>query len=464
MSARPHLSVYVNGSRPAPAQLAQRTPTCLGWAWLLALLVATPTLAQHPVVERISVSSSGAQANSGSANPAISGDARYIVYHSDAGNLVTDDSNGWRDVFVRDRLLNTTTRVSLAAHGAQLNRGSEYPSISGDGQRIVFSSEGAILPDSGFNNCYLLDRSGGGNTFSIIDRRADNGQPSNLRCYNPTINRAGNRVAFISPHDTLIAPGTDTNARADVFVRDLTTQSNRRVNLGPAGVQANADPFFPRISANGDHVIYWSNATNLVVDDSNGVRDVFLSAYNGTTRRVSVGTGNAQSSGPSETSFAVSGDGSQVAFSTKSPNLPGWNSDVESVLYLRQPDADQTIAMSIPPGNDHGDWSDDPDFSANGRWLAFASYEQLVPDAPIGGVYVRDLLTGHIAMVSRRHTGQPPGTSNNRGIRISADGRGITWYSFVPDLVPNDTNNTWDVFYVDNPLWDDALFADGFEP
>ncbi len=420
--------------------------------------------AQHPLVERISVASDGSQGNSGSEHPAISGDARYIVFHSDASTLVVNDNNGWRDVFVRDRLLNTTTRVSLAANGAQLNRTSEYAAISGNGMRIVFSSEGAILPDSGFNNCYLLDRSSGNAVFTLIDRRADNGQASPSRCYNPTINRAGTRVAFSSPSDALITPGTDTNNRADVFIRDLASQTTRRVNLGPGGAQGNADPFVPRISADGGHVIYWSEATNLVAGDSNGVRDVFLSDYNGTTRRISVGNGNAQVSGPSEPTFAVSGDGSRAAFSVKSPNLPGWNSDVESILYLRLPDADQTVAISIPADNNHGNWSDSPDFSANGRWLAFASYEQLVPDAPIGGVYVRDLLTGHIAMVSRMPNGQSPGTSNNRGIRISADGRGITWHSFVSTLVPNDSNGTWDVFYVDNPLWDDTLFANGFEP
>jgi len=102
-------------------------------------------------VERVSVSSSGEQADESSRtshdNP-ISSDGRFIVFQSEAGNLVPGDTNGREDIFVRDRKAGRTVRVSVASDGTQSDGDSSWPSISADGRRVAFTSKAAnLVPD-----------------------------------------------------------------------------------------------------------------------------------------------------------------------------------------------------------------------------------------------------------------------------------------------------------------------------
>ena len=427
-------------------------------AGAVAAMLAVPAAAQI-VVERVSVSSTGTQGNWQSRYPAVSDGGRYIVFDSDATTMVPDDTNGQTDIFVHDRVTGTTTRMNVTAAGAQVTGPANRPAISGDGRRVVFTSYGALRPDSLWLHCYVKDRETG--AIDIIDRQFS-GSVASSGCSAPTISRDGRRVAFASSNINLLAPGVDTNGYSDVFVRDLNTNTTVRVNLGPSGVQGNQHVDSPRISANGSHVIYASIASNLVANDTNGVRDVFVSTLAGATQRASLGSGQLQPVSAALPIAGISGDGSVVAFSTKSQNLPGWGQFAESILYVRVPAQDHTIPISVPPADDHEGWAEEPDFSANGRWLAFRADDALIGGIEYGGVYVLDRLHGEMELVSRRPNGTAA-SGNMFGVRISPDGRGIVWFSNSTNLVPNDTNGTWDVFYVDNPLWDDTIFANGFE-
>lgn len=436
---------------------SRRTARVRTVAAALAALMAAAASAQG--VERVSIATGGGQGNWQSRYPAVSNGGRYIVFESDATTLVADDTNNQSDVFVHDRQTGITTRVSVTATGAQVTGPARAPAISGDGRRIVFTSFGALHPDTAWQHCYVKDRITG--AIDIVDRQF-NGTVAGASCSAPTISSDGRRVAFASSNVNLVAPGTDSNGFSDAFVRDLQTATTVRVNLGPGGVQGNQHVDMPRISANGTHVIYATIATNLVAGDTNGVRDIFVSTLTGNTQRISLGSGQVQPVGASSTIAALSGDGSVTAFATLSENLPGWGPFAESVLYVRTPALDHTVPVSVPPFGPHEGWGEEPDLSANGRWLAFRSDNALLPGVELGGVYVLDRLYGDLELVSRRPTGQPAG-GNMFGVRISPDGRGIVWFSNSSTLVDNDTNGTWDVFYVDNPLWDDTLFANGFE-
>lgn len=423
----------------------------------LAMLAAAPAVA----VERISVASNGTQGNFQSRYPTISADGRYVAFESDATTLVPGDSNDATDIFVRDRLAGTTVRISITATGAQVSGPSRRPAISGDGQRIVFDSFGALIPDSGFHNCYLVDRAAP--AIVVLDRRSDTGAPSGQGCQSPGISVDGDRIAFASPNPFLVPGDTDGNGVLDVFVRTVSTGTTVRINRGPGGVEANAPAENLRISAFGSHVIYASAASNLVPADSNGSRDVFVSDLAGQTRRVSVGSGGVQANGVVVPEAALNADASLVAFSANASALPGWNGNVESVLYLRVPGADLTVPVSIPAAGAHEGSAEHPDFSTTGRWLVFWADDQLIPGITVAAIYVVDLLEETIALVSRQPGGQPAGAGNHFHPRISADGRGIVWFSNSALLASGDTNGTWDVFFADNPLWDDTLFADGFE-
>lgn len=406
-------------------------------------------------VERISVATGGGQANSQSRYPAISANGRYVTFLSDATNLVAGDSNAAADVFLRDRLLGTTTRISLKNDGSQADAGSLAASISGSGTRVVFTSYAKLVPGAGYLNCYLRDLAA--NTVQIIDRKPDS-SPGTL-CAAPVIDVSGTRIAYVSS-DAIVAE--DGNGRADVYVRDLAAGTQRRVSISPGGPEANLASSDPRISGDGSRVLFASQASNLVAGDTNGKTDIFLAASDASLplARVSVGPGNVQANDGASYTAALNANGSLLAFSSNATSLPDWGEFAESTLYLRIPGSDATIALSIPDGSlPREGFNDEPDFDYSGRWLVFASTDRLYGGAELGGVYVIDLVRGLIALVSVGGD-----TGNVHQPRISADGTGVVWYSYSNQQVPNDTNGTWDVFYGENPLWEETpIFADDFE-
>jgi Tol biopolymer transport system component len=423
------------------------------------LLFHAAALALAPIasiaIERISVQGNGGESNDQSRYPAISGDGRYVVFNSDASNLVAGDTNGMADLFVRDRVLGTTTRISVGPNGAQGDGPSYTAAISGDGSRIVFASHAHLLPASGYQNCYLLDRSA--QTLQVLDL-LPNGQPATT-CASPSIDYTGTKVALVSL-DALDA--VDTGGY-DVYVRNLAGSALTRVSRSPGGGPTNGSNTDARLSGDGSRVIFASSATNLVAGDSNGETDIFLAATDNSvpTVRVNVGPGNTQASAPGGTAYlaALNAVGSLVAFSSKAQSLPDASPDAESTLYLRLPGSDQTLALSIPlDGLPREGTNGEPDFDYSGRWLVFASTDTLFAGAE-PGIYVIDLVDAWIALVSVGGN-----TGNVHEPRISADGRGIVWYSLSTTQVAGDTNGTWDVFYANNPLWvDTPIFTDGFD-
>ena len=113
------------------------------------------------VTQRVSVSTFGDEANGGSYSSSISADGRFIAFTSEASNLVPDDTNGTWDVFLRDRLLGTTDLVSVSTEGQQGDRGSLYPVITPDGRFIAFESSAGNLvgrDTDGLADIFLRDR------------------------------------------------------------------------------------------------------------------------------------------------------------------------------------------------------------------------------------------------------------------------------------------------------------------
>lgn len=114
---------------------------------------------------RVSVSSSGAQANGSSIYPNVGGDGRYIVFQSDATNLVDADTNGTTDIFLRDRVAATTTRVSISGSNQQANGPSRWASVSDDGRYVAFYSSATNLIDGQTGSgCFVRDTVAGTTT------------------------------------------------------------------------------------------------------------------------------------------------------------------------------------------------------------------------------------------------------------------------------------------------------------
>jgi len=169
---------------------------------------------------RISVTSLGAQGNLQSVNPDISADGRYVVFESDASNLVAGDTNGVRDIFVRDTVLGTTERVSISDSQLQANFASGVATISDDGRYVAFQSLATnlvVTATNGLTNVYIRDRVAG---RTVLYSANDAGTQGNQASQFAALSGFGTRIAFDSAATNLVA--LDLNAATDVFVRDTT--------------------------------------------------------------------------------------------------------------------------------------------------------------------------------------------------------------------------------------------------
>ena len=223
---------------------------------------------------RVSIDSDGTQGDQHSWMPSISADGRYIAFHSRATNLVPNDTNGYTDVFVHDRETGETTRVSLTSDGTQGEYASSYPSISSDGRFVSFQSISNLDPKdtNPHMDIYVHDRLTKGTKLVSI---SSDGKLTNRMCYDSSISGDGRFVAFLSEATTL-APGASDFDSTDIFVHDILTGETTAISVSPDGVEGNGNSNFADLSFDGDVVAYWSSATNLVPNDTNGYADVFV--------------------------------------------------------------------------------------------------------------------------------------------------------------------------------------------
>lgn len=308
-----------------------------------------------------------------SASQAISADGRFVVFSSEATNLTDDDEDAFQDIFVRDRLTNTTELVSRddGMAGDAADDDSRRPSISADGRFVAFESDATNLSNA------------------------------------------------------------DENSSTDIFVRDRQLHqtalvSHRELDGG------DDDSTHPEISADGDTIAFYSDATNLSDQDLNDVTDVF--AHNRVTYDIELisrdSAGTPANAGPNTSAAsALSADGSKIAFVSDASNLAA--GDGPSVdIFLR--DRATTTTSLITPGNAA---SFQPSMNADGTKVAFHSTAtNLHPDDTgiASDVYVRDLTSGVITLESRTSTGEQ--ATNSSSATISADGRTIAFTSSATNL------------------------------
>lgn len=349
-------------------------------------------------VERVSVSSSGLQGNAPSDRPSVSGDGRYVVFYSDSTNLVSGDTNGLRDIFLRDRIAGTTTRISVSSTGVQSNGDSTRPKISADGRFAVFESDATNLVSGDTNlltDVFLRDLVGGVTTRLSVTTAGLQGDDISNRA---SISDDGRYVAFKSRATNLVVG--DTNAFEDIFVRDTVAGTTERVSFGPGGIESDEDNDRPAISGDGRYVAFYSDATNLVLNDTNGVRDVFVrDRLAGTTTRVSVSSigqeGNALSEDPE-----ISSDGRYVAFPSLATNLVVGDSAGFDV-FVHDLATASTVKVSVNSIGEGGNAdSERPVLSATGQFVVFRSYATNLVQEDWNGfkdVFVHDLAPSSLA-------------------------------------------------------------------
>jgi hypothetical protein len=269
---------------------------------------------------RVSTDSTGVQVNGISSIASISADGTRVAFQSNAGTLVAGDTNGTTDVFVKDLGTGTTTRVSTDSAGAQSAGTSINASISGDGTRVAFQSNASNLvtgDTNGSTDVFVKDLGTG--TTTRVSTDSTGAQSTGGNSLAPSISADGTRVAFSSTASNLVA--SDTNGQQDVFVKDLGTGTITRVSTDSAGAEGDGTSANSSISGDGTRVAFSSTASNLVAGDTNGQQDVFVKDLGtGATTRVSTDSTGAQTTGGSG-SASISGDGTRVAFQSNANNL-----------------------------------------------------------------------------------------------------------------------------------------------
>ena len=419
-----------------------------------AFLSSLPALAQ--VTQRASVSSGGTQGDGESLYPAISADGRFVAFASASTNLVAGDANGFRDVFVRDLVGGTTEVESVDSTGAQGNGDSGGPSvdslsISADGRFVAFTSAASSLVSGDTNGAldvFVRDRLSG--TTERVSVASD-GSQADADCFSPSISADGRFVAFHSTASRLVAG--DSNGVSDVFVHDRLGGTTERASVGSSGGEANGASRYASISADGRFVVFASTATNLVAGDVNGFEDVFVrDRIAGTTELVSVSSSGAQGDADSYYVSSISADGRWVAFGSAADDLVAVDGNGVYDVFVRDRIAGTTVLASVSSaGAQANARSDRCSISADGRFVAFQSSASNLVAGDANGVYdvfVRDLVGGATELASLSTAGSQ-GTGGSGEPWISADGRRIAFYSSASNLVTGDTNAAGDVFVRD---------------
>lgn len=284
--------------------------------------------------ELVSLNRNGEPGNRYSVSPKISSSGRYVAFDSKATNLSRfPDTNRKTDVFVHDRKAGTTNRVSVSSKGRQGDGNSYVAGVSDDGSRVAFVSFADNLVPGDTNevgDAFVYDR----DTKKLVRTSVSSKEKETFEGGIATDLSADGRYAvFYSMGEDLVRG--DTNESSDVFIRDLRKGTTIRVSVANDESQANNYSHNEaQISADGCLVTFDSGASNLVDGDANNHNDVFVrDRCHGTTRRLSAtpdGTeANADSARP-----RISADGSHVAFTSEATNLDGPDTNEVEDVFL----------------------------------------------------------------------------------------------------------------------------------
>jgi Tol biopolymer transport system component len=384
----------------------------------------------------------------------LSADGRFVAFDSYATNLVAGDTSQISRVLIHDRSNATTKVINATEGGVPANGASVAAVLTADGRYVAFASEAANLVPGDtnlFRDIFVRDLNTG--KTERVSVHSDGTEAVNGHSSSPSISADGRYVAFESAALNLV--GGDTNGFIDIFVHDREKHTTIRVNVSTEKYQAlGGQSYHPSISGDGRYVVFVSDATNLVAGDTNKVPDIFVhDRVKGTTKRVSVASDGAEGVGGASTQPAISADGRYVAFVSEATNLVPGDTNGLADIFVHDMDKGTTQRVNVATGGTQavGGHSFYPALNADGRFVAFLSdAANLVPKDTNGSwdIFVRDRQTGATERVSVASDSTQADAGSARA-SLSADGRYVAFESGASNLVPGDTNGVVDIFVHD---------------
>lgn len=417
---------------------------------LFTLLFCTAQVWADSFITRMSLSASssleplGIEANSHSlaTTAAISTDERFVVFSSEATNLASGDHNDSSDIFLRDRWLNQISRISVNNQGVEGNADSIQPVIAANGRFIAFSSKATNFVAGETNTAadiFIYD-------MQTQQIRGINPLDSNGDSLNPSISADGRWVVFESTASNLVV--NDTNNAADIFLFDTQANQITRISVDAGGAQGNGTSIHPMIAANGSVVVFESEASNLVSGDTNNSSDIFL--YDITTRNVQRISQATHQADKGSYYPAVTAEGKIVVFESEATNLVANDTNGFAEIFIKDLTTGQIQRITAPNGEPANSHEYYPSISANGRFIAFTTAAtNLVGGNPnaLFDLLKYDRVTQQLERLNVNVAGeQTDFQSFKLPISLSSSGNYAVFASNATNAVYGDDNLSLDVF------------------
>lgn len=365
----------------------------------------------------------------------------YVPISVNYSSTITDSA----PYYTLERISVASTTPLVEGNGYSGDRG--ISGISGDGRFVVFDSAATnLVPNdtNGVHDVFLYD-----SILKTIRRISisDLGVEGNGESYHASISADGHFVVFASYASNLV-PG-DSNGTRDIFLYDTTLNTIRLISKNDTGDEGNGESFHTYISGDGHFIVFNSAASNLVDGDTNGKNDLFLfDTTLNTVRRITVnGSGVEESAGLFN--FSISSDGKYIAFSSDASNLVENDTNNTYDVFFYDTTLNTIKQISVDDLGVKGDGeSTYPSITADGKFVTFESAAtNLVPNDTNGtyDIFLYDTTLNTIKRISVDGSGIE-GNSYSTGSSISANGKFIVYNSDASNLVPNDNNGTYDIF------------------
>ena len=400
------------------------------------------------------------QADANSSQPEVSADGRFVVFTSDATNLVNEQSIGARSVFLKDTVTGETMRVSTGSGGGAADDDSESASISADGRYIAFQSAATNLSadipgssgctsaaglDVSCSHIYIKDTE---TDTTVLASKNSDGAAADGNNERTAISADGRYVAFRSTATNLDAAA---NGKPQIYLRDMQTGFTRLVSADADGSAGNDASDLPAISDDGRFVAFKSLASNLASGDDIG-SDVFLKDMEtGALTLASTDSGGGPGNGASGyDALDISADGRFVAFESEATNLAAGDDNGKRDIFIKDMQTGETGIVSTDAAGVVGDDDSFASVSLSGDGMLVvigSNANNLVPGDTVNkaDVFLKDRSSGAIALLSTSEAGEP-GNGASEVIVIAAGGARTVFVSAAGNLVVDDTNGKDDIF------------------
>jgi Tol biopolymer transport system component len=409
----------------------------------------------------------------------VSTNARYLAFASDADNLVPNDTNGCRDIFVRDLLLGTNILVSVATNGAAADNLSTDPAISGDGRYVAFTSGADNLVAGDTNKAldvFVRDFQAG--TTALVSVNTGGAGPGNGPSYTPWLGADGRYVLFRSTAANL-ASGSFSGE--NLFLRDLQAGTTYALTTsGYSSVAMTTDGRFIAFGGPTGNVYVWesqaaatvyTNSTTVIScvgisPDGNRIVYSLSAQLYAVDRAANTNWTIGLVASGSHVGLCFSGDARLMVYTAP------LNTTNQVYLYDMQAKTNLLVSRNYTSGGAANGASDSPDISADGRFVAYRSAaSNIVPDDTNGvpNVFLYDGQNGTTTLLSASRLGLSAADNRSLTPVFSADAQTLVFQSWASDLVPQDFNQNSDVFaytlYSSGPIpLFSALVAPGAAP